>query len=211
MGAFHYVWPTTAVLGVRLAACFVLVMMERCINLATPILYKSLVESLTNFSTTALPAMLRHLQEAAPVGSPSGPAGLFHSIIAGLKGDAPANLAVFWGVFYPWAFFYLAAFLLRGGSGSEGLLANVRDVLWIPITQAAFRRISNDVFGHLLALDLNWHVHRKTGQIMRILDRGTSSIQVRGAGGQGVAHTCWCTVCTWIFAQRSFKHYLRTG
>jgi ABC-type transport system involved in Fe-S cluster assembly fused permease/ATPase subunit len=44
--------------------------------------------------------------------------------------------------------------------------------------QAAFRRISNDVFGHLLDLDLNFHVHRKTGQIMRILDRGTTSIQV---------------------------------
>ncbi|WIA38058.1 hypothetical protein OEZ86_001427 [Tetradesmus obliquus] len=69
------------------------------------------------------------------------------------------------------------AFLLRGGSGSEGLLANVRDILWIPITQAAFCRISCAVFGHLLALDLNFHVHRKTGQIMRILDRGTSSIQ----------------------------------
>lgn len=45
--------------------------------------------------------------------------------------------------------------------------------------QAAFCRISCAVFGHLLALDLNFHVHRKTGQIMRILDRGTSSIQVR--------------------------------
>lgn len=44
--------------------------------------------------------------------------------------------------------------------------------------QAAFRRISNDVFEHLLELDLSFHVHRKTGQIMRILDRGTSSIQV---------------------------------
>lgn len=49
--------------------------------------------------------------------------------------------------------------------------------------QAAFRRISNDVFEHLLELDLSFHVHRKTGQIMRILDRGTSSIQV-GVGGQ---------------------------
>lgn len=39
------------------------------------------------------------------------------------------------------------------------------------------RRISLDVFAHLLALDLNWHTHRKTGQVMRILDRGTSSIQ----------------------------------
>jgi ABC-type transport system involved in Fe-S cluster assembly fused permease/ATPase subunit len=49
-------------------------------------------------------------------------------------------------------------------------------VVFVP--QAAFRRISNDVFGHLLELDLTFHVHRKTGQIMRILDRGTSSIQV---------------------------------
>ncbi len=47
--------------------------------------------------------------------------------------------------------------------------------------QAAFRRISNDVFEHLLELDLSFHVHRKTGQIMRILDRGTSRIQVRQA------------------------------
>ncbi|KAF6265156.1 hypothetical protein COO60DRAFT_1697984 [Scenedesmus sp. NREL 46B-D3] len=86
-------------------------------------------------------------------------------------------LAPFWVLFYPWVFIYLAAFFLRGGSGSEGLLANIRDILWIPITQAAFCRISCSVFGHLLALDLNFHVHRKTGQIMRILDRGTSSIQ----------------------------------
>ncbi|GFR40170.1 hypothetical protein Agub_g727 [Astrephomene gubernaculifera] len=53
----------------------------------------------------------------------------------------------------------------------------MRDLVWIPITQAAFRRISLDVFGHLLDLDHAFHLHRKTGQIMRILDRGTSSIQ----------------------------------
>lgn len=66
----------------------------------------------------------------------------------------------------------------QGGSGVEGLLANVRDLVWIPITQAAFRRVSLDVFHHLLYLDHAYHLHRKTGQIMRILDRGTSSIQV---------------------------------
>lgn len=56
------------------------------------------------------------------------------------------------------------------------------DVGWFLLSRAlqnAFCRISCDVFRHLLALDLNFHVHRKTGQIMRILDRGTSSIQVR--------------------------------
>jgi len=28
---------------------------------------------------------------------------------------------------------------MQGGSGMEGLLASVRDILWAPITQAAFR------------------------------------------------------------------------
>lgn len=46
---------------------------------------------------------------------------------------------------------------------------------------------SLDVFGHLLHLDLNFHLHRKTGQILRILDRGVTSIQVRRAAGQLVS------------------------
>ena len=33
------------------------------------------------------------------------------------------------------------------------------------------------MFGHLLELDHSYHIKRKTGQVMRILDRGTSSIQ----------------------------------
>ena len=28
---------------------------------------------------------------------------------------------------------------LQGGSGNEGLLASIRDLLWIPITQSAYR------------------------------------------------------------------------
>ncbi|GFH15036.1 uncharacterized protein HaLaN_11192, partial [Haematococcus lacustris] len=42
---------------------------------------------------------------------------------------------------------------------------------------AAFRRVSLDVFRHLLDLDHAFHVKRKTGTIMRILDRGTTAIQ----------------------------------
>lgn len=51
--------------------------------------------------------------------------------------QANVVLAPFWVLFYPWVFIYLGAFFLRGGSGSEGLLANLRDILWIPITQAS--------------------------------------------------------------------------
>jgi ATP-binding cassette, subfamily B (MDR/TAP), member 6 len=66
---------------------------------------------------------------------------------------------------------------------SVGLLSNVRSYLWIPITQNAYRRISLDLFSHMLDLDLNFHLHRKTGEITRILDRGTSAIQVHADDG----------------------------
>ena len=49
-----------------------------------------------------------------------------------------------------------------GGSGG-GLLNNLRRLLWVPIDQRAYRRVSVDVFGHLLDLDLDYHLHRKTG------------------------------------------------
>lgn len=64
------------------------------------------------------------------------------------------------------------------GGSSGGLLNNLRTLLWVPINQRAFKRVSLDVFSHLLDLDLDFHLHRKTGQILRILDRGVSSVQV---------------------------------
>ena len=39
------------------------------------------------------------------------------------------------------------------------------------------RAISLDMFGKILDLDLKWHLLRKTGEVTRILDRGTSAIQ----------------------------------
>jgi hypothetical protein len=45
----------------------------------------------------------------------------------------------FWLLLYPWVLAYLAAYFLRGGSGMDGLLSSCRDILWAPITQAAYR------------------------------------------------------------------------
>ncbi len=39
------------------------------------------------------------------------------------------------------------------------------------------RRISLELFQHVLNLDLKFHLMRKTGEVMRVMDRGTSSIQ----------------------------------
>lgn len=64
-----------------------------------------------------------------------------------------------------------------GGSGGSavGLLSNARQYLWIPITQNAYRRISLDLFSHMLDLDLHFHLHRKTGEVMRCGKPNTGS------------------------------------
>ncbi|KAG1666247.1 hypothetical protein FOA52_011549 [Chlamydomonas sp. UWO 241] len=217
--AFKYVLPKDKKQRLRLFACFVLVAMERGVNLAVPVLFKQMVDSLSQVSTLqtlgadgTLHAAAARLLSSIP--GLSAPAATAASATAATAATAAATAAAasaaaavgstaaaaaatvsFWDLFYPSVFLYVGFYFLRGGSGAEGLLANVRDLLWIPITQAqgllanvrdllrisitqaAYRNVSLDVFGHLLMLDHQFHLKRKTGQIMRVLDRGTSSIQ----------------------------------
>ena len=58
-----------------------------------------------------------------------------------------------------------------------GLLNNARQYAWIPISQAAARKINVDAFAHVLGMDLQYHLMRKTGELTRVLDRGSSAIQ----------------------------------
>lgn len=80
---------------------------------------------------------------------------------------------------YPWVALYLGCSLLQGGTGggTVGMLQNLRQFLWIPISQEAYKRLSLDIFGHVLSLDHDFHLHRKTGELLRIMDRGTVSVQ----------------------------------
>lgn len=41
----------------------------------------------------------------------------------------------------------------------------------------ARRRISLSVFDHMLALDLGFHLKKKTGEVTKVVDRGTNAIQ----------------------------------
>lgn len=67
-------------------------------------------------------------------------------------------------------------FLQGGGTGGMGLLNNLRSFLWIRIQQYTTREIELELFSHLHALSLRWHLSRKTGEVLRIMDRGTDSI-----------------------------------
>ncbi|KAF8335769.1 uncharacterized protein EI90DRAFT_3047074 [Cantharellus anzutake] len=72
----------------------------------------------------------------------------------------------------PWGFLLLYAGL-RFLQGSGGLAA-LRDVAWTPVMQYSDRHMSQLAFDHLLGLSLAFHIRKKTGEILRILDRGAA-------------------------------------
>ena len=56
------------------------------------------------------------------------------------------------------------------------LFAELRDVLFIPVTQRAIRRVALSVFRHLHSLSLRFHLDRQTGGMTRDIERGTRGI-----------------------------------
>lgn len=71
-----------------------------------------------------------------------------------------------------------AALLLAYGAlrMSSSLFTELREVLFVRATQEAVRRISLQVFEHLHALSLRFHLERQTGGLTRDIERGTRSI-----------------------------------
>lgn len=78
---------------------------------------------------------------------------------------------------YDWVLMYVFfKFMQGGGTGTMGFLNNLRSFLWIRIQQYTTREIEVALFSHLHGLSLRWHLARKTGEVLRVMDRGTDSI-----------------------------------
>ncbi|THH20779.1 hypothetical protein EW146_g623 [Bondarzewia mesenterica] len=71
---------------------------------------------------------------------------------------------------WPYLFGYVGLRFLQ----SSGGLAALRDSLWAPVMQYSDREMSQLSFNHLLNLSFAFHTHRKTGEVLRILDRGAA-------------------------------------
>ena len=79
----------------------------------------------------------------------------------------------------PWssiAIYCLLSFLIGSGGTGSGLMSNINGFLWISITQYTYKKLQMRLFEHLHSLSLRFHLGRKTGAVMKILDRGTSSV-----------------------------------
>jgi ABC-type transport system involved in Fe-S cluster assembly fused permease/ATPase subunit len=59
---------------------------------------------------------------------------------------------------------------------SNTLFAELRDIVFIRVTQRAIRRIALAVFRHLHSLSLRFHLDRQTGGMTRDIERGTRGI-----------------------------------
>jgi len=79
---------------------------------------------------------------------------------------------------WPWVqvLLWVMLKLLQGGGMGQGLLNNARSFLWIRVQQFTTLEIQVGLFKHLHSLSLRWHTSRKTGEVLRVMDRGTNSI-----------------------------------
>ncbi|WP_422001575.1 ABCB family ABC transporter ATP-binding protein/permease [Reyranella sp.] len=66
---------------------------------------------------------------------------------------------------------YGAARILAQGLGE------LRDALFAPVSQRAVRNLALEVFRHLHALSLRFHLERQTGGLSRVIERGTGGME----------------------------------
>ena len=59
---------------------------------------------------------------------------------------------------------------------STSLFTELREILFARVTQQAVRQVALEVFRHLHALSLRFHLERQTGGVSRDIERGTRSI-----------------------------------
>lgn len=84
--------------------------------------------------------------------------------LAGEKGNKP-------GV--PWGQICLYV-LYRVLQGGNGLLGALRGTLWIPISQYSYQELSTASFEHVHGLSLDFHLGKKTGEVLSALSKGNS-------------------------------------
>jgi len=155
-----FVWPKgNLFLQILVLICFLILIAGRGVSLLVPIYYKKIVNELTPSSS-------------ASYGSTNNSESFFgldltFAINENQQVTFPVELIIV---------YVFLRFLQGGAVGSIGLLNNLRVFFWIKVQQYTSRTMQVDLFAHLHALSLRWHLGRKTGEVLSVMDRGTSSI-----------------------------------
>ncbi|KAH9906250.1 hypothetical protein F4778DRAFT_725128 [Xylariomycetidae sp. FL2044] len=58
--------------------------------------------------------------------------------------------------------------------GQSGLLGSFRSLLWIPVSQHTYRALTTSAFEHVHSLSLDFHLGKRTGEVLSALNKGSS-------------------------------------
>ena len=89
--------------------------------------------------------------------------GIITNILAQEDGDGTLP----WGGICLYIFFRLL-------QGNNGLLGAWRATLWVPISQYSYQELSVAAFEHVHSLSLDFHLGKKTGEVLSALSKGNS-------------------------------------
>ena len=84
-----------------------------------------------------------------------------------LSGEKGHQVGVPWGSICLFIFYRLL-------QGSNGLLGATRAALWVPIGQYSYQELSTASFEHVHGLSLDFHLGKKTGEVLSALGKGSS-------------------------------------
>ncbi|KAG5665166.1 hypothetical protein KAF25_009291 [Fusarium avenaceum] len=135
---FPYLWPKDSVkLQINVLICFILVLLQRLVNVLVPLAVKQVVNSLE--------VVIKQVQAGERLSMDNFPLRDF------------VNLGVLW--------------ILQGQSG---LLGSLRSILWIPVSQYSYRGLTTAAFNHVHSLSLDFHLSKRTGEVLSALNKGSS-------------------------------------
>jgi ATP-binding cassette subfamily B protein len=77
-----------------------------------------------------------------------------------------------------WAAVAMLAFAYAAARFGGVLADNLRNAVFEKVGQDAARRLAAQVFRHVHALSLRFHLERRTGSLSKIVERGTKSIDM---------------------------------
>jgi ATP-binding cassette subfamily B (MDR/TAP) protein 6 len=145
-----YIWPRGHCgLQINIMICIFILLTGRLLALQVPLYTKLITDELIN-STNATTDTFLNL---------------------GARLRSPTS--------WPWRLItvlMVIRWLQGAGLFGSGLLGIIRSTLWTKIEQYTTRTLKLRVFSHLHHLSLRWHLTRKTGEVLRIVDRGTDSV-----------------------------------
>lgn len=90
-----------------------------------------------------------------------------------LSGDEAAQDDDSSGLGMPWLAISLLV-LFKIFQGPSGLLGAARSVLWIPVSQYSYQALSTASFEHVHGLSLEFHLGKRTGEVLSALSKGAA-------------------------------------